>query len=474
MIDIMLIVKSACFCYNLPAYAIYQHTQYSGRIEEVGKLPGVHAPHRKNTAKMKGVTMPVSPIVKIPMSMHIGAPSRLLVSVGEEVKVGQPIGEAGGFVSAVIHSSVSGVVKSIENTDVATGEVGTFVVISTDGRQTLFENIKPPIVKTSEEFLQAVRESGIVGLGGAGFPTVVKLTVEDISKIDYVIVNGAECEPYITSDTRTMIDDRRNLWEGVHLIRKHFNDPKVLIGIESNKPEAIRGLQELAVKEPIAEIRTLPPIYPQGAEKVLIYQLTGRVVPEGKLPLDIGVVVINCTTLASIGRYIRTGLPLVKKCLTVDGTAVNEPKNVIAPVGTPIIDILKFCGVSPDDAKKILLGGPMMGVAVPSAEAPIKKNTNAVLAFKEDDAHIPDEGPCIRCGRCIAKCPMRLMPVEIQNMYLTERFDLLEAYRPNVCMECGCCAFTCPAGRRLTQYMKLSKAALRNYQAKQKEEEAAK
>lgn len=447
---------------------------FVGRSRGVGKLSGVHAPHRKNTAKMKGIMLPVPPVVKIPMSMHIGAPSKVLVSVGEEVKVGQPIGEAGGFVSAVIHSSVSGVVKSIESTDAATGEVGTFVVISTDGKQTLYEDIKPPVVTNSEEFLRAVRESGIVGLGGAGFPTVVKLTVEDISKIDYVIVNGAECEPYITSDTRTMIDDKQNLWEGVHLIRKHFNNPKVLIGIENNKPEAIKGLRELAEKEPVAEIHSLPSLYPQGAEKVLIYNLTGRVVPEGKLPLDIGVIVINCTTLASIGRYIRTGLPLVKKCVTVDGSAVKEPKNVIAPVGTPIIDILNFCGGLPEDAKKIILGGPMMGTAVPSAEAPIRKNTNAVLVFNGHDAHIPEEGSCIRCGRCIANCPFSLMPVEIQNMYLIGRYDLLEQYRPNVCMECGCCAFSCPAGRRLTQYMRLAKAALRDYQVKQKENEAAK
>ena len=440
----------------------------------MGRLPGVHAPHRKNTANMKGVVLPVSPVVKIPMSMHIGAPSKVLVSVGDEVKVGQPIGEAGGYVSAVIHSSVSGAVKSIESTDIATGEIGTFVVITTDGKQTLYDGIKPPVVNSSEEFLTAVRESGIVGLGGAGFPTVVKLAVGDISKIDYIIVNGAECEPYITSDTRTMIDDKINLWEGVRLIRKYLNGPKVLIGIESNKPEAIKGLQELAEAEPIAELHTLPTLYPQGAEKVLIYNLTGRIVPEGKLPLDIGVIVINCTTLAAIGRYIKTGLPLVKKCVTVDGSAVKEPKNVIAPVGTPIIDILNFCNVPIDDAKKILLGGPMMGVAVPSAEASIKKNTNAVLVFNERDAHIPVEEACIRCGRCIKSCPFGLMPVEVQNMYLTERYDLLEQYRPNVCMECGCCAFSCPAGRRLTQYMKLAKVALRNYQTVQKEKEAAK
>jgi len=432
------------------------------------KLPGVHAPHRKNTAQMKGVMLPVSPVIKIPMSMHIGAPARLLVSAGDEVRVGQPIGEAEGYVSAMIHSSVSGVVKSIEASDAATGETGTFVVIETDGKQTLLETIKPPVVSNLEEFLRAVRESGIVGLGGAGFPTVVKLTVEDISKIDYIIVNGAECEPYITSDTRTMIDEKINLWEGVRLLRRYFNEPRVLIGVENNKPEAIKGLQELASQENIAEIHTLPSLYPQGAEKVLVYNLTGRVVPEGKLPLDVGVIVINCTTLAAIGRYIKTGLPLVKKCVTVDGTAVKSPKNVIAPVGTPIIDILNFCGVKPEDTKKILLGGPMMGIAVPCADAPIRKNTNAVLVFSEKDAKLPEEQACIRCGRCIDTCPFGLMPVEIQNAYLTKHFELLGQYRPNVCMECGCCAYSCPSGRHLTQYMKLSKTALREYEAAQK------
>jgi electron transport complex protein RnfC len=356
-------------------------------------------------------------------------------------------------------------VKRVEDIDAATGEKGTFVVIETDGLQTPLGSLAPPPVGTFEEFIAAVRGSGVVGLGGAGFPTAVKLSVKDVSAVEYIIVNGAECEPYITSDTRTMLDDAELLWEGVSLLRRFFSGARVLVGVENNKPEAIKRLAALNEAEPIAHVRALPSVYPQGGEKVLIYNLTGRVVPEGRLPIDAGCIVVNCTTLAAVARYISTGMPLVEKRVTVDGSAVKNPKNVLAPIGAPVSALLDFCGGLGDDVGKILLGGPMMGVAVPDASVPVKKNTNGVIALDSRDARVPEPSSCIRCGNCVSHCPLGLMTVDIQNMYLAGKIEFIGVYRPNLCMECGCCAFSCPAKRPLTQYMKLAKAALREYSA---------
>jgi electron transport complex protein RnfC len=309
-----------------------------------------------------------------------------------------------------------------------------------------------------------VRASGVVGLGGAGFPTIAKLTVKDTAKVDCVIVNGAECEPYITSDTRTMVEDKDHIWNSLRLMKKYMNPGRIVVAIESNKPEPIRLIREMAAAEPLAEVRVLPSVYPQGGEKVLIYNVTGRVVPEGKLPLDVGVLVINCATLAIMSRYITSGKPLVSKCVTVDGTAIQNPKNLITPIGTPISALFDYCGLKAE-VGKILLGGPMMGIAVPSAEMPIMKNTNAVLAFAEAEASLPGESPCINCGRCARSCPMGLLPSGIKKSFGLKKPEALELYKANLCMECGCCAYACPAKIPLVQYMKLAKAALRDYTA---------
>lgn len=434
------------------------------------RLGGVKTPHRKNTVDNVPKHIAIPAEVTIPMSMHIGAPAKPVVKAGDEVKVGQLIAEAGGFVSSPIYSSVSGKVKKLDEILGAGGQTMTAVVIESDGEQTPFEGIKPPVVTNLQEFLNAVRESGVVGLGGAGFPTAVKLTVKDLKMIEYIIINGAECEPYITSDTRTMIDDKDLVWDGVLLLKKYLGSPKIIIGIEDNKPQCIKNFHELAGKTDGVEVNALPSLYPQGGEKVLIYNTTGRIVPEGKLPIDAGTVVINCTTLAAIAKYIQTGMPLVEKCITVDGSAVKEPQNVIAPIGTPIRDLFDFCGGFKAEPKKILYGGPMMGIAVPNTDVPVLKNTNAVLAFDIKDATLPTETECIKCGRCIDHCPLHLMPVYIENAFKQKRGDLLEKYKVNVCMECGCCAYICPARRPLVQVMKLSKPMLRDYQNAKKAE----
>ncbi len=434
------------------------------------RLGGVHTPHRKNTAAKKPERLPIPAEIVLPMSMHIGAPAKPVVKPGDEVKVGQMIGEPSGFVSSPVYTGVSGKVKSVGDFRTSMGSMTTAVTITTDGLQTVDESVAPPTVTNLQEFLDAVRNSGVVGLGGAGFPTAVKLTVKDLSAIDCIIINGAECEPYITSDTRTFLDEVDAIKEGVGLLKEFMQAKRIVFGIEANKPEPIKLMRELAATTDGVEVLKLPSIYPQGGEKVLIYSVTGRAVPEGKLPLDVGVVVLNVTTIAAIANYIKTGMPLIEKCLTVDGTAVAEPKNVIAPIGTPLSDVFAFCGGA-EGAQKILYGGPMMGIAVSDDSAPVLKNTNAALAFKEAEATIPEPTPCIRCGRCVAHCPVRLMPLDIEAAYEMEKPELLEQLKVNVCMECGCCAYICPAKRPLVHVMKVSKGILRDYQNKKKAKE---
>ena len=431
------------------------------------RLRGVHAPHLKKTAGMKAEVLPIPSEVRIPMSMHIGAPAVPVVKAGDEVKVGQVIGEPAGFVSAFVHASVSGTVKSVNTYDELTGQSSVSVTITADGEQTLFEELTPPVVTNTAEFLAAVAKSGVVGLGGAGFPTAVKLTVNENAKLDFILINGAECEPYITTDTRTMIDDVEDMRDGLRMLKEYFG-AKIIIGIEDNKPEAIKSMQDLAKAESGIEVASLPAMYPQGGEKVLIYSITGRIVPEGGLPLDVGCIVLNCTTVAAIARYIKTGVPLVSKCVTVDGSAVSNPKNVVAPIGTPVRELFDFCGAKPADIKKAMYGGPMMGIAMPDLNLPVLKSTNAVVALNAKDAAPQPSTACIRCGRCAANCPLNLMALELERAFELEKPEMLEHYKVNLCMECGCCAFNCPARRPLVQSIKLGKIMLRDYQAAQK------
>ncbi len=424
------------------------------------KLHGAHVPHRKNTADMAPVRMPVPATVTIPMSMHIGAPAAPAVKVGDSVKVGQLIANAGGFVSSPVYASVSGKVKKIDDMLMSTGRSMKAVTIESDGEQAVFEGIKPPEVTDLPSFLNAVRDSGVVGLGGAGFPTAVKLSVKDLSQIEAVIINGAECEPYVTSDTRTMLDDADWIGKGIGLLQKYLKARRVIVGIEANKPQCVKAMQTMASGMTGVEVMALPPVYPQGGEKVLIYHTTGRVVPEGKLPIDAGAVVINCTTLAAIAKYIETGMPLVEKVVTVDGSAVSEPKNVIAPIGASMQSLFDFCGGFKAEPKKVLYGGPMMGIAVPNTEFPVMKNTNAILALDEKDAILPEPTACIRCGSCVDACPLNLMPAAIEAAYNKRNVDKLRALHANLCMECGCCSFVCPAKRMLVQTNKLAKGLI--------------
>ena len=434
------------------------------------KLKGIRVPHKKNTAQSVPVRVPVPKTVTIPMSMHIGRPAKPVVKRGDTVKVGQLIAEADGYISAPIHASVSGKVQKIDEITTAMGTKVAAVVIESDGLQEVSETVQPPDVHDLTTFVDAVRHSGSVGLGGAGFPTFVKFSFNnDLSVVDAVVINAAECEPYITSDTRTLLDRADEVFEGIALLKKYLKVKHYVIGIENNKPEAIAKARELAAKTDGVEVHVLPAAYPQGGEKVLVYNTLGRMIPLGGLPLDEGVVVINVTTLAFIAHYIKTGMPLVEKCLTVDGSAVKEPKNIIAPIGMSIADVLESAGGCKDDPAKVLYGGPMMGIAVPDLNAPVLKNTNAVIAMDAAEARPPRTTPCINCGACLTHCPLRLDPRAISKAYRQNDPAELKALHADLCMECGCCSYVCPAKRHLVQTNKLAKAVLREYDARQRE-----
>lgn len=433
------------------------------------RLNGVRLPHMKKTACESPQRMPAPATVTIPLSMHIGGAALCAVKVGDKVKRGQVIGTPAGFVSAPVHSSVSGTVTKITEVLQLSGKTVAAVVIESDGLMTPDSTAVPPKVNDYESFIAAVAASGAVGLGGAGFPTHVKLSC-DRSKIQEVIINGAECEPYITSDTRTMIDRAESIAYGCEALQRYMGVKKIFIAVEKNNPEAIAKMREIAEKDSAVSVFVLPSVYPQGGEKVVIYHITGKVVPEGKLPIDVGTLVINCTTLAFIADYIKTGMPLVEKCVTVDGSAIKEPKNVIAPIGTSFSDVIEFCGGYKSEPKKLIMGGPMMGVALYTADTPVIKQTNALLAFDESEAKSYETTNCIRCGRCSDHCPFRLDPTAFAKALKQKDPEKLSKLKINICMECGCCSYVCPTSQMLAQEIKLGKAMLQEWQLKNAEE----
>ena len=408
--------------------------------------------------------------VTLPMSMHIGAVAKPVVKAGDLVKVGTLIGEAQGKVSAPVYASVSGKVTKVTEILAANGSTVPAVVIESDGLMTRDENITPPAVDSRESFLAAVRDSGIVGLGGAGFPTHVKLDV-DPARIEALIINGAECEPYITSDTITMTERTDDMAYAIRALHKHLGVRKVIIGVEMHNKAATASMMQLmhdAHGDGLTiEVKVLPSVYPQGGEKVLVYHTTGKVVPTGGLPIDVGVVVCNCTTIAAIGAYLKTGMPLVEKCVTVDGGAGKAPQNVTVPVGTALSDVFAFCGGFREEPAEVLYGGPMMGVGVPDVSVPVMKNTNAVLALTEKESRLPKTTACIRCGSCTNTCPFGLAPASIAAAFKKKDAEKLEQLSVNACMECGCCSFVCPANRPLVQTNKLAKAFLKQEKAKE-------
>ena len=433
-------------------------------------LGNTRIPHSKNTASISPVRMTPPGEVLLPMDQHLGAPAVPVVKVGDEVKVGQLIAEASGFVSSPIYASVSGKVTKIEDCLRSNGKVVSAIRVESDGLMTVSENITPPAITDIDSLVNAFSESGIVGMGGAGFPTAVKLDALKNGNIHTIIINGAECEPYITSDARTMIDETRYVYEGIKLLQSVAPSVnKYIIGIEVNKPECIMALKDITCDDPTVSILPLPLRYPQGAEKVLVYNATGITVTEDKLPADLGVIVINVTTLASFAKYVETGMPLVERCVTVDGGAVVEPKNIIAPIGTSIADIVEFAGGFGKEPCKVIVGGPMTGRAACSVNEPIVKTTNAIVALNEKDTKSKKMTACIHCGKCVEACPHSLNPSELCGTAkidnVDERMAKLKADRINLCIECGCCSFVCPASRPLLENIRVAKNSYREYNA---------
>ena len=409
--------------------------------------------------------MPPPQQVILAMSQHLGAPCVPAVKVGDKVAVGQIVGDSEQPVSAPVHASVSGTVSAITTLQLPGGRSTQAVVVDADGEQRVHESVRPPQVASREDLLRAVRASGLVGLGGAGFPTHIKLNPQNPDEVDTLLVNAAECEPYITADYRECMENSWDIVSGVQTLMELLDIRRVIIAIERNKPAAIRELSGIAasVSQPGREVRVqaLPARYPQGAEKVLIAACTGRRVPPGKLPADVGCLVMNVTTVAFLARYLKTGMPLVERRLTVDGSAVQHPQNVRVPIGTPIHQVLEFCGGTDRPVRKLLMGGPMMGLALMDDTLPVLKQNNAILALAEEDAPALSASACIRCGRCVSACPMRLVPPSIAAAYQRRDTAAMEKLQVSTCMECGCCTYSCPAHRPIVQTMRLAKEAVR-------------
>lgn len=392
-----------------------------------------------------------------PLSQHIGAPAKALVKKGDRVLVGQKLAEAGGFISACVISSVSGTVKGIEKKLSSAGVTADAIVVTNDGQYESIEGFgeQRDYTKLSkEEIRNIVKEAGITGLGGAGFPTHVKLTPKDDSKIDYFLVNGAECEPYLTSDYRVMLEQPERIIGGLKVVLRLFPNAKGVICIEDNKPEAIKKLSELAASEANIEVRALKTKYPQGGERQLIYAVTGRKINSSMLPADAGCVVDNVDTVVAIYEAVCLQMPLVRRILTVTGDAVAKPGNFRVRLGSNYQELLKAAGGFKTEPAKVISGGPMMGTALFDLNIPVSKNSSAITAFVRDV--VADELPtaCVSCGRCVAACPENLIPPMMMKAALHEQVEQFEKIYGMECIECGCCAYVCPARRPLTQAFK--------------------
>jgi len=421
---------------------------------------GIHPPHAKKSTEKKSVLQGVEPkIVTIPLHQHIGAPCEAIVKVGDEVKVGQKIGEATSFVSAPIHSSVSGTVKKIESHLILGGKT-TCVVIESNGKNELDSSVVPKgdiDSLSGEEILSIIKEAGIVGMGGAGFPTHVKLSPPPNKPIEYVILNGAECEPYLTADHRLMLETPEKVIYGLKAMMKVLGVKKGYIGIENNKPDAIEVMEKLVEKEDGLRVVSLRTKYPQGAEKQLIYACIKKMVPSGGLPLEVGAVVSNVASAAAVADAIQLGMPLIERICTVTGDSITEPQNLRIRTGTMVSDIIEQCGGLKDDVEKIIWGGPMMGISMFSTDIPATKTASGILCLSKKMAEVPESSDCIKCGKCVEICPAFIQPYILDAYGLKSNFEKTEELRVLDCIECGSCSFVCPAKRPLLHSIRVSK-----------------
>ena len=426
---------------------------------------GIHPPDKKELAKDKAIRIAQAPKqVVIPLSQHIGAPCKPAVSIGQQVKKGEVVGAPQGFVSSPVHSSVSGKVISIGDFPLATGRMTPSVVIENDFQEewTTLRDNPDYLSLPADQLKEKVKDAGIVGMGGAAFPTHVKLSPPKEKPIDVLIINGAECEPYLTADYRLMIERPQDVIEGTKVLMKILGVAKAFIGIENNKPDAIEILTRAASGSPEIKVCGLEVKYPQGAEKMLIKAAANREVPPRALPMDVGVVVQNIGTTIAVYEAARFGKPLIDRVVTVSGESINEPSNLMVKIGTLVSELITECGGFKTDAAKVISGGPMMGFAMYDLNVPVTKGTSGILALPEEGlVHVDDYGPCIRCGRCLNACAMGLMPSMLSVLSEKGFYEEAKEYGLFDCFECGSCTFVCPSKRPIVQFVRLAKSMVK-------------
>ena len=426
---------------------------------------GTRVREYKNTRALAVVDLPAPPVVEIPLSQHIGVPCTPTVAVGDRVLRGQLIGEVPAGLGCPVHSSVSGTVKAISSRVGVQGRPVPTIIIENDGEGTLSPEVVPfskRLGDTSpEEIVDVIRRAGISGMGGATFPTWAKLSGA-IGKVNRLIINCAECEPFITVNHRLMLEHPEELVGGAKILLRALGLPSGDIAIEDNKLNAADRVAAEIGESPLLNIKLMRTKYPQGDERQLIFALTGREVPEGKLPADVGCVVFNAETCSAIYRAFAEGMPLIERCVTVDGDCVREPKNLRVPLGTPVRSLIEFCGGLVRTPFKLINGGPMMGAATWDFDAPVTKGTSAILVFSEEFAAMKDDFACIRCGRCVKNCPMHLMPVYLAQYAMAGNYDETAKLHVMSCVECGTCSYNCPGNVPIVQYIRVAKGAVRS------------
>ncbi len=426
---------------------------------------GIHVEEYKNTRRCRIEALPAPEIVTIPLSQHIGAPAAALVKKGDSVTVGQKIGEVSGGLGCPVHSSISGTVTDIVKKTAQSGFPVEYVVIQNDFKDTVCPDIHPVSKKltevTTEEVIEIVREAGISGMGGAAFPTYAKIQ-SALGKVDKLIVNCAECEPFITANHRLLLEQPASVINGVKILLKALGVRTAYLAVEDNKTDAIEKLEEMTEGSKMISVKVMKTKYPQGDERQLVYALTGVEIPSGKLPADVGCVIFNAETCAAVYRAFAFGMPLISRIVTVDGDCVKRPRNILAPIGTRVTDLVEFCGGLVREPKKIINGGPMMGAAQWDTEMPVTKSTSAVLLFSEGFGRKSVETQsCIRCGKCIRNCPMHLMPMYIAQFSKIHDLKRAEEYGAMNCVECGSCSYNCPGGVEIVQHIRVAKAAIK-------------
>ncbi|MCX7846407.1 MAG: electron transport complex subunit RsxC [bacterium] len=422
---------------------------------------GVHPPDYKALTQEVGIErLTVPRKVRVPLVQHLGVAAQAVVKKGERVLMGQLIGERHGFVSAAVHAPVSGVVTAVESVPHVSGRSVPGIEIENDGKEEWHPEIKPVRPVTREAIIAAVQAAGIVGMGGATFPTHVKLQPPEGKKIVLLILNGAECEPFLTCDYRLMVEAAERVIRGAVYLMEALGVTRCVVGIEDNKPAAIAAMRGAAAGQSGIEVESVRTHYPQGGEKQLIYALTGREVPSGGLPMDVGCVVQNVGTAAAVADAVETGRPLIERIVTVSGDAVERPGNYVVRVGTSIGDVLAAVGVDLEKCAKVIAGGPMTGLAVGNLEVPVTKGTSGILAFTEAWVKASEPAPCVRCGRCGVACPIGLNPTMLETLAMKRDVAGLQVFHAQDCIECGCCAYICPSQRTLVQAIRYGKAQI--------------